>query len=113
MDDANLTCRTALSSTSRHLLHTRPPSLPTHTMLTALNSRLKSVARALSNLDVEVSLVAVLLVVVVAWVDKALVETSHHVAEAVLPAAVEVLPRRRERNVHGLRNFLPFLLSLS
>jgi hypothetical protein len=113
MDDANVIYRTALSSTSRHLLRTKPLSLPTRTMLMALSSRLKSAAHALNSSDAEDSLVAVLLAVVVVWADRAPAEISRHAAEVDLPEAAEVLPRRRERDVHGLRIPLPFLLHLS
>jgi hypothetical protein len=109
-------CRTALSSISRPLLPTRPQSLPTHTPLTALSSRSKSVARVPSNsVAVEDSLVAALLAVVVAWADKAVpVEVSSHAAVVVPPAALGVvLPRRRERDVPAHAFFPPFLLCLS
>jgi hypothetical protein len=113
MDDANVIYRTALSSTSRHPLRTKPLSLPTRTLLTVLSSRLKSAAHALNSSDAEASLVAVLLVVVAVWADRAPAETSRHAVEVDLPEAVEVLPRRRERDVHGLRIPSPFLLHLS
>jgi hypothetical protein len=77
---------------------------------------LKSAALVLSNsAAVEDSLVAVLLVVVVAWVDKVVpVEASSRAAEVALLAALEVvLPRRHERDVPRLRILSHSLLCLS
>jgi hypothetical protein len=78
----------------------------------ALSSRSKSAASAL-NSSVEVSLVAALLAVVAAWVDKALVATSSHADEEDPFGAVEVLPKRRERHDYRSRTSSPFPTSLS
>jgi hypothetical protein len=92
--------RTALSSTSRPLLHTRLPLPPTPTTSTALSSRLKSAARAQDRTSAEAFHAAIPGDVAVTLVGKLLAVDSSHVVGAEL-LEVEGLLRRHERNDHG------------
>jgi hypothetical protein len=111
MNLANVEPRTVPSSTLRPRPHTRPRSPPTRIPSTVSNSRLKSAASVLISSSVVASLVAVLLVVaVVAWADKVLAADSSHADEAALCEAVEVLPRKHERDDNRQNVFFsPFL----